>query len=836
MKCRFGGFMAACAIFTLAAPAAYSESKPVAEGGTILTAGNGYLQVHIQSAAGGGIGEFTVTDANGANVLFGGGRPGTSYTTIHSYTTGMDYVQGTGKHGYSIDAFGTVEPLGSTGFEVTYPLPGAPVTADKMTIVQDIVVTGDAADDSRVSVTTTVVDKGDTAEQIGVRYLWDYDLGGDDGPVLNLAAGAKVSTETMLASPGASVTGSTGAHASSVTDVAPNAGGAPDSVQYVAWKPAFGTPFDYTVSPSQAAGGKDSAVLTYFGSTPAKAIAIGPGASTAVTASFTAAADDDDKVTITVTPKVAIVGEEITITAKESGKPDGDKVSWKAAGGTPSSGKGWTFKTSYKSVGKKTIEIGGLADDGAPPSVTVNVIKVAFDIDGQTAANKSLVFVKNTVGVKEDGVLQSPLRLRTPCHVWVEGTPDADVKVVLKNPDTKLLFTKALTATTKLTLPANGNKINFLLYGETKSAAIGDAKVEAHLDDKTDKLLGDQKVTVFYFDPTLTLTPEGRYSIVAGAYKVEAGKVAIRMGGSAKAKPDTVDVNAGVLAGLDISIAQNLETDKVTLLENNPMVKWGKNVEAGTKVKVPRTITRGVNNPNASNDTDEVDDPLYTQTFARPNAAAMSTNDSPRDSAGRFDISVKDVDTGEIVGTAVYTLDSVTFDDHWRTWTVAYQKSTKAEFPLQENTWELNFKSTDPAADQKAKTGGASVAAATPPLRGSPFSNYNIFPTTTKGPNDTVEQPGVESVTLAPASIKGGTAVKATIKLTAKAGLGGTHVSVASDRPTIATPAALKVLIPAGATTLDVNINTVAVTAEEHVRISASCNDKAAGTRLTVTK
>src|SRR5262245_57557794 len=70
------------------------------------TGGNGFYQVAVEAApAGVGIGAYTVT--TGAmhpvvgslgmqNILFGGGSPGTSFTTIRSYTSGTDYVQRNG--------------------------------------------------------------------------------------------------------------------------------------------------------------------------------------------------------------------------------------------------------------------------------------------------------------------------------------------------------------------------------------------------------------------------------------------------------------------------------------------------------------------------------------------------------------------------------------------------------------------------------------------------------------------------------------------------------------------------------------------------------------------
>jgi len=834
MNYRFRRFVTACALVALACPAAYSDAKTVAQGGNVLTAGNGYLTVHIQSTPGSGVGEFTVTDATGANVLFGGGHPGTSYTTIHSYNTNTDYVQGTGKSGYSIDAFGSVKPIGSTGFEVSYRLPGAPVTPDKMTIVQDIVVTGDAAEDTQVSVTTSVVDTGDTPEQIGVRYLWDYDLSGDDGPVLNLSTGGKASTETEVASTNATVVGSTGASAASGGGINPSTGPTPDSVQYVAWNSAYHTPFNYTVNPSQLAGGKDSAVVTSFGSTPAGAIAISPGGAASFSTSLIAN-PAADVVTIGVTPDVAVVGEEITFHAKSTGKLDATKIHWKASGGTPNKGDGVTFKTTYKSVGKKTVDVEGLGA-GAPTSATVNVISVKFQIDGQTDANKSLVFIKNTVGVVDEGTAVAPLRLRTPCVAWVEGEPDHDIKITLTNPDGRILFTRAFKATHTLILPAAGDKVGFVVAGEKQSAAVGDAKIQALLDDKSKKLLGEQKATVFYLDPKLELKPEGTYVIAGGLYLPAAGKVGIHMIGNARALPATTDINAGVLARLNIGIAQNAISQNRTLLEDSPKVQWAANIEAGTKAQVPSTITRRVQVAKVSQDTvGAAADPLYATDTVRPNAAAdLDVNDSPRTSATVVNIQVKD-DTGSTVGIALYKLNQVAFDDHWRTWTVAYDPTSDTEYPLCEGTWDLVFNSKQAAAKQIATT-IKTVAAVTAPLRGPDYTNDLLKPVLEKGPVVEIEQPGVLSVTLNPANVAGGTAVKGTIKLSAPAGVRGTPVNLGTNKPTVGKPRTATVTVPEGKDTVDFDIDTFAVAANTTVRIVGSCHNQAASAQLTVTK
>src|SRR5882672_459158 len=70
------------------------------------TGGTTFYPVAIETTPGGvGLGVYAVTTgashpivgALGAqNILFGGGIPGTSFTTIRSYTSGTDYVQRNG--------------------------------------------------------------------------------------------------------------------------------------------------------------------------------------------------------------------------------------------------------------------------------------------------------------------------------------------------------------------------------------------------------------------------------------------------------------------------------------------------------------------------------------------------------------------------------------------------------------------------------------------------------------------------------------------------------------------------------------------------------------------
>ena len=155
-----------------------SKSRLRADIVGIGQAGNNFYQVFVSSDVA-GIGQYTVmtgpqhpvTLSTGSpkNVLFGTGIPETSYNTIHSYTTGTDYVANadasTGGNLFVLDASApgvtaTVTALGTTGYRTTYTLSGPPNTPDAMTIVQDVNVHGSTFANSTVEVTTTVTNNG----------------------------------------------------------------------------------------------------------------------------------------------------------------------------------------------------------------------------------------------------------------------------------------------------------------------------------------------------------------------------------------------------------------------------------------------------------------------------------------------------------------------------------------------------------------------------------------------------------------------------------------------------------------------------------------------------
>ncbi len=285
----------------------------------ILNAGNSMYRVYIQNNPVFGVGLYTFTTGPshpvGANqnILFGDGIPLTSFNTIHSYSSGKDYIPFGLANSIpgvtAIGQYGTVTPIGMTGFRMTYMLPGSGQAPDALTIISDLNVNGTGPQDSFIEVTTTVINNGTAPIAIGIRYLWDSKVAEDDGPTfqeINPDGPVRKTEASFSASqfeqyeirdndvnprpPTFSVRGTvTGPMAMKPT--------LPDLLQYVCWSEAVKTGFGYRIDPSrdvatdgvpcqldQTQGG-DSAVLYFFGATPDTALIIKSGGMQKISAS-----------------------------------------------------------------------------------------------------------------------------------------------------------------------------------------------------------------------------------------------------------------------------------------------------------------------------------------------------------------------------------------------------------------------------------------------------------------------------------------------------------------------------------------------------------------------
>ncbi|HVV91087.1 MAG TPA: hypothetical protein VHB53_11380 [Solirubrobacterales bacterium] len=262
-----------------------------------LTAGNGIYNVDVNSENG----EYTVTTGashplgEGLNVLYGDGQPGTTFDSIHSYTSGTDYELP------DVSTQSTV-PLGTTGFQTTYAL-SRPEAEDDLSVVQTVRADGSTFADSRVEVTTVLTNTGTAPVQIGVRYLWDYQINEDDGPTFQAddPDGPVLLGEQDFPSPSFdhyTIEDNDVSPAPPTFDVLGTVTGPPGAeavpptlLQNASWAESHGTAFDYTTVPGRIVsveGGEfnDNAVLYYWGDDAGDAPTIAPGASYRVSASM----------------------------------------------------------------------------------------------------------------------------------------------------------------------------------------------------------------------------------------------------------------------------------------------------------------------------------------------------------------------------------------------------------------------------------------------------------------------------------------------------------------------------------------------------------------------
>jgi hypothetical protein len=225
--------------------------------------------------------------------------PYSSFDTVRSYTTGTDYSR-TG--GFDLGPFVDIVPIGATGFEVVYDLRGSDAP-DDIVIIQRINVNGTTLADSSIEVTTTVqnhteingLERGQPAGTIGIgiRYMWDFRIGNDDGPTfqpINPDGPAYTHEEEFAPlafesyrmadndlnpiSPSYYVFGTVSGPVSITPAPTP-----PDRLQYAHWGDIEATAFDYTPSDQIIALQgflNDSAVAYYWGPDAKSAIIIPP--------------------------------------------------------------------------------------------------------------------------------------------------------------------------------------------------------------------------------------------------------------------------------------------------------------------------------------------------------------------------------------------------------------------------------------------------------------------------------------------------------------------------------------------------------------------------------
>lgn len=329
---------ALCAFLGLAAPAAMAA-----------TTGNGHYQVHVNDMySTGGIGVYTattdilhpVTFAYGPqNVLFGGGVPSSSWTSIYSFTSQTTYTQRLFQDPngpppdpdlFRLESFAVPGEeavlVGTTGFRTHYLIQGAGSGGgpdDDLDVFQTVRAVGTNFNDSAVELTTQIFNISTHDIDVGIRYLLDFQIGGgDDGPSFQLKGpdGPVQVLEQNLTTPAATTFEAIDNNDSSdfICQFGPTntpfplfaVGGsvrgparlqptAPTLLQFTSWPHISGLPgksfststphgFFYNVGPHDAASCvvsiDDSGAAYYWGEAASNALRLAPGQSVQVTA------------------------------------------------------------------------------------------------------------------------------------------------------------------------------------------------------------------------------------------------------------------------------------------------------------------------------------------------------------------------------------------------------------------------------------------------------------------------------------------------------------------------------------------------------------------------
>jgi len=316
-----------------ATAAAASEAAPEA----ILQGGNGIYRVFVGDVTPATrCGAWTATTGPlhpagpGRDVVWGGGAPLSSYTTLRSHQTGIDYTTG-GVSGCTTlcsvvaPAVEALENAGQTvGFRFTWTFADDP--GPEVELVQEIVVEGpvdgsETVDSSVVRETHVVRNLGPGGFRFGLRKMWDLAIDADDGPWLGSCAAPDEACDRglnrgrvgRLAYPASVVVTDDPAAAVCPDGVDPNTprgcGGSPsyvvaatvapphallpppappDVLQFSAWSNLFGdcwfpAPADAATCDANGFPTDDTALAYFYGLTPLRAVRLVAGAS----ASFT---------------------------------------------------------------------------------------------------------------------------------------------------------------------------------------------------------------------------------------------------------------------------------------------------------------------------------------------------------------------------------------------------------------------------------------------------------------------------------------------------------------------------------------------------------------------
>lgn len=321
------------------------------------------------------------------------------------------------------------------------------------------------------------------------------------------------------------------------------------------------------------------------------------------------------------------------------------------------------------------------------------------------------------------------------CRIRVPTPSAQSTTVVITNPDGRLRFPNDGDTTTTVTVPADGSWASFDISGQTGSAAMNDAVIQAHCNTATGALLATKSVTVFWFDQAqIDVAIGGNYALTGGRYTPSPAN-AVDYSAQARIRPAGVNCAAPQVSSMRIGIVQNNTAAVHTVIWSNPVIAWNAGVAAGTQAAAPASVRRtrslpaGVYNDSETHVAPLYDQPGQTSTLdpnsLKPpigcaNGAAATSSDAPSPTLPPLQLPVQNA-SGSVVGQASYTA-STTTRDAFITYAVVFDTTSSELCALRQRTWDLNVDSTA-ATPQHATAAAADAAPVGAPVTAAPFGN-----------------------------------------------------------------------------------------------------------------
>lgn len=249
---------------------------------------NGILVLEIENANTGFLGEWTVrTGASHPNpgqlVLY---PVGTSYITFRDATALIMYANTSGAAaglaGYTFQNMSTAPGAGvvtnlANGYRTVWTIPS-------WTITQDVTINGTTLSNTNVQQTVTVTNTSGAPRLYGLRFMWDWDIAGNDASFFRTRNpdGAFTSTFATFPSPAFQLFEEVNNLTTPLFSVFGTVTGGPlvpaptppDQLRYSSWSTAVGSAWDF----SNTGGGVDSATEHYWGFNAPLTLAAGASA------------------------------------------------------------------------------------------------------------------------------------------------------------------------------------------------------------------------------------------------------------------------------------------------------------------------------------------------------------------------------------------------------------------------------------------------------------------------------------------------------------------------------------------------------------------------------